>query len=306
MSSFSDVCGMPANLVAVECGDFLRMKFPDRPYFLKPWLQKQGLAMVHSYRGIGKTHFSLGVAVAVATGSAFLNFVAEKPRGVLFVDGEMSATSIQSRLKAMLPVDSLYSDFPLRIITPDLQPEGMPDLSTREGQEAIGEYIDDSIDLIIIDNLATLCGGMVENKNEAFAPVKFWCLRQRAAGKAVLLVHHDGKSGQQRGCSSKEDPLDVVIHLKRPSNYSPTEGAVFEVHYSKYRELYGEDVEPFEATLKTVDGKNNWKINTLESSALKHVRRLFKEGYKQSDIVAELGYSKGYVSKLIKKIKSLE
>jgi hypothetical protein len=33
-------------------------------------------------------------------------------------------------------------------------------------------------------------------------------LEQRAAGRSVLLVHHAGKGGGQRGTSRKEDTLE--------------------------------------------------------------------------------------------------
>ena len=45
--------------------------------------------MVYAKRGVGKTHFALGVAYAVAAGAKFLSWQAETPRKVLYIDGEM-------------------------------------------------------------------------------------------------------------------------------------------------------------------------------------------------------------------------
>ena len=42
-----------------------------------------------------------------------------------------------------------------------------------------------------------------------------WMLAQRAAARSVLLIHHAGKGGGQRGTSRKEDVLDTVISLSR-------------------------------------------------------------------------------------------
>ena len=53
----------------------------------------------------------------------------------------------------------------------------------------------------------------------------------RRRGVSVLIVHHAGKGGEQRGTSRREDVLDTSISLRRPSDYLPTEGARFEVHY---------------------------------------------------------------------------
>jgi putative DNA primase/helicase len=58
-------------------------------------------------------------------------------------------------------------------------------------------------------------------------------LQLRRAGKSVILIHHAGKSGRQRGTSRKEDVLDTIISLRRPPDYSPDQGARFEVYYEK-------------------------------------------------------------------------
>ena len=66
-----------------------------------------------------------------------------------------------------------------------------------------------------------------------------WLLSLRRRGVSVLFIHHAGKGGQQRGTSRREDILDTVIALRRPHDYSPKEGARFEVHLEKARGLYG-------------------------------------------------------------------
>ena len=71
-------------------------------------------------------------------------------------------------------------------------------------------------------------------------------LRQRAAGRSVVFVHHAGKGGAQRGSSRKEDALDTVISLTRPPGYVASEGARFEVHFTKTRGFWGQGAEPFE------------------------------------------------------------
>src|SRR5271154_6555607 len=72
-------------------------------------------------------------------------------------------------------------------------------------------------------------------------------LAQRAAERSVLAVHHAGKGGAQRGTSRKEDALDTVISLTRPPGYEASEGARFEVRFTKSRGFWGADAEPFEA-----------------------------------------------------------
>jgi hypothetical protein len=74
----------------------------------------------------------------------------------------------------------------------------------------------------------------------------WWCFHRRHL--------RAGKGGQQRGTSRREDVLDTSISLRRPADYSPAEGARFEVHYEKHRGFYGADAEPFEAKLEMHNG----------------------------------------------------
>ena len=79
-------------------GEFLQRDIPPLEQVLAPWLPMQGLTMVYAARGVGKTFFALNVAYAVASGGSFLNWSAPKPRGVLYIDGEMPAVAMQERL----------------------------------------------------------------------------------------------------------------------------------------------------------------------------------------------------------------
>src|SRR5438045_1675465 len=78
-------------LRVIELAEFLSLDLPPRELILSPWLPKAGLCMLHAFRGVGKTHLSLGIAYAVAKGGSFLTWKAEKLRGVLYIDGEMPA-----------------------------------------------------------------------------------------------------------------------------------------------------------------------------------------------------------------------
>jgi len=101
----------------------------------------------------------------------------------------------------------------------------MPDLATAEGQLLIEGIITEA-PLIIVDNISTLVRSTErENDAESWREVGAWALRMRQRGRSVLFVHHDGKTGEQRGTSKREDTLDSVIQLKRPADYAPDQGA---------------------------------------------------------------------------------
>ena len=291
-------------VVSINTDDFIRMDLPERKELLSPWLPEQGLAMVHAERGIGKTYFALSCAYAVATGGKFLKFQAPSPRRVLYIDGEMPATAMQERLmqlKLSQPADEVL----LRIITPDLQPkdQGSINLSDPVFQSALRLEVE-SADLIVIDNISTLVRGGKENESESWLPAQEWALRQRAEGRSVLWVHHSGKGGQQRGTSRREDVLDTSIGLKRPPDYSPEQGAVFEIHFQKSRGFTGDDAQPLEASM-TIDerGRQEWCYRSLEASTFDRCCDLANEGMKNHEIAMELSLNKSTVSRHVKRGK---
>lgn len=288
----------------VGVAEFLAMEFPPRENLLSPILPAQGLVMVHAFRGVGKTHVSLGIAVAVASGGEFLRWKADKPQGVLFLDGEMPAVTIRERLANSIDNAPLDITAPLHIVTPDLQSGAMPDLSTTEGQAILEPYLN-NVSLVIVDNISTLCRTGRENEAEGWLPVQSWALRLRSMGKSVLFIAHEGKGGTQRGTSKREDVLDTVISLKRPSDYRSEEGARFEVNYEKHRGFHGDDAKPFEARLTTEpDGRLIWTVKDLEQTNFDRVVNLLNDGLSQKDIADELGIVKSTVCKIAKRARA--
>ncbi|MBW7849990.1 MAG: AAA family ATPase [Rhodospirillales bacterium] len=292
-------------LKTLSLDSFLRLDIPPRELVLAPIIPTQGLAMLYAARGVGKTHVGLGIAYAVATGGEFLRWKAPLPRRVLIIDGEMPAATMQERLAAIVTATSLEPPAPdyLRIISPDLQDDPIPDLSTVEGQNAVDEHLD-GIELVILDNLSTLCRSGRENESESWVGVQEWLLALRRRGLSVLIVHHAGKGGAQRGTSKREDILDTVLNLRRPDDYSATEGARFEVHIEKGRGITGDDAKPFEAKLMVVNGAAVWSTRDLEDVKLHRAADLFRDGTSVRDVADELGISKSAAGRLRDKCKA--
>ena len=279
-------------LVKISVEDFLNKALPAREAVLSPWLLTQSLNMIHAWRGIGKTHVALGIAYAVASGGTFLGWSAPKPRKVLYIDGEMPATALQERLARITMAASVepVADF-LHLVTPDLQRGAMPDLATAEGQDAVNAILDDT-ELVVLDNLSCLArSGGRENDAESWLPVAQWALELRTRGRSVLFIHHSAKGGQQRGTSKREDLLDTVLRLKEPTDYRHGEGARFEVHYEKARNLHGEATRPIEAQLLGEDasGQARWTFEPVEETTFDRVVQLANEGRSCADIAKELG-----------------
>jgi len=281
-------------VTAMNVGDFLSMDVPQRETMLSPWLPVRGLAMAHAPRGLGKTHLAVGVAWAAATGSGFLKWKCQRAHRVLFLDGELSAGDLQERFSRVRQASAFEPDPGyLRIAASDLTELGFPDLSDPSSQQFYDDVIADA-DLIIVDNLSTICRGLKENDSDSWVPVQQWALAQRRVGRSVLFIHHGGKSGQQRGTSRKEDVLNTVISLRRPPDYSADQGCRFEIHFEKARGFYGEDANPFEARLIG----DQWKMNEIRSGDdLETLRALRKQGMSIREIAERTGLAKSTVAR---------
>ncbi len=288
-------------LVVVSLGDFLAREIPVPEMLLDPIITRQSLSMVYAWRGVGKTWFGLGCAYAIASGGKFLSWTAPKSRRVLYLDGEMPAAALQKRLALIVAGSETEApvDF-FKLVTPDLCGGLVPDLATLEGQAEIDAIIANTkAEFIVIDNLSCwIRSGGAENEAEGWRAIQEWLLRHRSMGRAILLVHHAGKGGAQRGTSKREDILDLSLELRRPPAYEPEQGAAFVVEFKKSRHLTGKDAEAFEASL-TIDAndKTAWAVTAAKQSTYDRVVELAGLGLTQKDIADELGVNKSSVSR---------
>lgn len=287
----------PDDLFPIGYSEFVDTPRPQPEHILSPWLTTPGLAMVFAERGVGKTLMTSNIAFAAATGGAFLCWNCPKPRRVLVIDGEMPAVELQKRFKE---IERMAGRRPapenLTFLTADLSPDGLPDLGTVDGQLRFEKYLE-GYDLIIVDNLSTMNRTGAENDADSWGVLQQWLIKQRSAGRCVLLVHHAGKGGAQRGTSRREDVLGTVVQLKHPAGYNPSEGANFEVHFTKARGFFGADAEPLEAQLSR-DGVWTWK--RLNEAKAADAVALYQEGKTMRDVAKELGVSSSTVSGYIR------
>jgi putative DNA primase/helicase len=292
-------------LGAVALQDFLTWELPPRDWLVEGLIQERDAVMVHAYRGIGKSRFVHGLGLVLACGGNFLRYSCPEPRGVLLVDGELPREELQAMLRQQLGSTAREPAEPFKILAADLVLDPLPSLGTRAGQERVEAELD-GVSLVILDNISTLCGGTgPENEAGSWEPLQGWLLELRRLGVAVVLVHHDGKGGLQRGTSKREDILSQVVQLKRPADYSPASGCQFEVHLTKARGVFGEDAEPFEAELGSdSDGQPTWTWRPLEDAKKRQVLQLHEEGLTQRDIARQLGIGVATVNRKIKQLRA--
>jgi len=290
----------------IEYRDLLKLELPTRNAHLS-WLHEGSLVMVFGPRGIGKTMMQLGLVVALTTGREFLRWPITAPTGCLYVDGEMPTEELRTRLTEMLPE---LPKAPLFFLTGDLyyrrceQDLVLTHAETRQGLLALLDA-HPAIKVVILDNVSCLFPGLDEDKKRDWEPIQSFLVTLRRRGLAVVLVHHAGKGGQQRGTSGREDALDVVIQLSRPSEYRPEEGCHFELSFSKSRAVHGDLIQSLDVRVEQVDNRPTLTCRTLERSKEEQCRVFLGEGMDTlADLAEALGVSRSYASKLKKKVQS--
>jgi putative DNA primase/helicase len=298
----SPLPGEPLRFAPLGFQEFVTLDIPHREMLLHPILPEKGLSMLYAPRGIGKTLLALSIGLAVASGANLLRWSAPRARRVLYVDGEMTMADLQERLRQIAV--GLGCEIPndaFRILAADHTERGI-NLASQQGQTGIDRVLDRT-DLLILDNLSTLFPSGGESASDAWVPMENWLLNLRRRGVSVLFVHHAGTNGRQRGTSRREDVLDTVLALRRPANYSPDQGARFEVHFEKLRHRIGEFGQPFEASAEPMaseDGRSGiaWAASDLMPPLLTEAASLFEDGQTVREVAAVLRISKSEAGRL--------
>ena len=214
----------------------------------------------------------------------------------------MPANEMQDRMRRLAAAHGGAYPDSLKVLSMDTQEATVSVNLASELDQGLIEQID--AEVLILDNRSTLVYSGRENDAESWDAMQPWLLRLRRANRAVLLVDHAGRGGiAARGTSKREDVLDTIIHLKRPSDYEPDQGARFEVHLEKARGVYGDDAKPFEARLETTDGADHWHVKSLEDADETRVIEATKEGLSSREIAKEIGVSHSTVNRIRRRHK---
>ncbi|MEW5772984.1 MAG: AAA family ATPase [Thermodesulfobacteriota bacterium] len=290
-------------------GQFLREPIHPPPSLLSPWLRAGNQWLVYAEAGLGKTFFALNVAYAVASGGAFLNWTAPAPHSVLYVDGEMETWEMQARLRGIHKaaardgignLEEAGRHFHGYCATYQEPGKAFPDLATQEGLAVLLEKAKRKA-LVVIDNLTTTMRSGDENEAAYWTAMSEALLELRKRGTAVLLVHHENKSGDQRGTSAKDVTLNGKIRLARPVDHAEASGASFVIQWPKARGLTGPDRAQVQATLTQGDASlPRWEHIVFDASRHQELVRLAKSGEysTQAQIAQAMDVAPSYVTKL--------
>jgi len=284
-------------LVVVQGNAFLKKIIPPREVLLEtvkhsPILYGQSLNQIYAWRGMGKTNFTFGLVQALTTGGKFLNWQAQRPVRVLYVEGELPASQMQERLRQI--VGETKADN-LRIITLDEQSgHEIPSLAGALGQMLIEEAIGDA-EVLVLDSISTLFN-ISTNEEENWLSIQNWMKKLRSKGVCIIFLHHAGKSGLQRGSSKSEDLLDISIKLSRPKDYKVTDGLRLIVEFDKIRGCVL-DSDPIEVQMQIVNDTVVWTSGLAEDGLFRAACRLFAEEWTVREVAKELDVTKSRVGR---------
>jgi Bifunctional DNA primase/polymerase, N-terminal/AAA domain len=242
-----------------------------------------------AWRGVGKTNFGLGLADAIAGGGQLLDFKTDKPRQVLYVDGELPLKQLQERVQERVQP---HNRSKVQLLNPEmLTPvRGMNLLDPRDF-DALRDLVErNRTEVLVLDSQNQLMKG--DSNDPEFHEHRQEVLRAlRWMGLCVIEMHHTGKSGLQRGISRNDDILDVQIHLKKVADWEAGDGLLFELGYEKVRHAAAL-TSGYLVTLE--DGQ--WAKRATDE--VKAAAELFQEGKTEREVARALKCSNGKAHKL--------
>jgi len=228
---------------------------------LRPFIKDGDATLIYSPSGVGKSFFSLGVAVAIASGGEFLGYEAPKPKRVMYIDGEMSKWQLKARVDASTTTSNKkLIDKNLSFVNRELSQKMFPDIGNeKEWLWAHKAIIESAVEVVVFDNFSTLALGVEdENSASSFNNTLELILELKQSGVLPILIHHANKTGQSyRGSTKIEAIFSNIISLERSNAIDLSLGAGFRVKFTKNRNEHSECTEPRTVQLVKDEG---WKV----------------------------------------------
>jgi hypothetical protein len=292
---------------ALSLSEILLLRLPPDIELLGRLILAGTLGLLYGMRGGGKSLLAMIMAYAIAG----RKFVAPWGHGsgdtVCYLDGEMRIHGFQERLD-QLHASNTDEDSKsavrerLWIVSRHLIGELVGTLDTEEGQRSIEAYFPPKMSFLIIDNLSAWTSGGGEDLH-GWQAVKTWLIQLRLRGIAVLLIHHAGKGGGQRGTSAHEDLVDYSIEVSPMFLEDEPEATAFRVEHKKLRDQLPQLKSPYSFRIRTVDGAMRFSTEAVILDSQKQLDRvvaLLEEGLNGKAIAKATGLSEATVSRRLK------
>jgi len=282
----------------VSADDFLAEKIPPKKVLVTdssghPVFTSSTINQIFAFRGYGKSLLGLGLVNIMIHGGEMLGYQSEGGLKVLLCDGELPPEDLQKRLNELIG----ESHGMLNVMSPHNLPHStFPALSDPDYQAAFMAQVDElKPDVIVFDTL-TACFKFDTNDADMWILVNQFLLELRLRKICVIITHHAGKNGTQRGRTDGDDNLDLVIKLDAPPGHSAGMGLNFILSYEKVRA--DSKLNGFQAVY---DGA--WEI--VSDGIFEGCLDMLKKGKTYKDIEETLGISPKRIAQYKKKAVAL-
>lgn len=195
-------------LTELDLGKLLSGPAPAIDWAWDGYFERGTVGQIHGNGGAGKSILAAGLVRAAAGGYPFLGRNTWPSRSIV-IDGENGIAELHRRLERLdyrsiaghvhywQASDAIFDDL-----------DEAEEMLCTQAEQAIA-------DLLILDSQRALWYGL-ENDVEAVRP--FYSMLRRVAtatGVAVLVLHHDNRSGSFSGSSDLNAAVDSRLHLTR-------------------------------------------------------------------------------------------
>ncbi len=223
-------------------------------------IEKLGHTLITAKSGMGKSIFSLNLAVALATGqqNGFMGYVINKPLRVVIIQCENSEAFMKHRLERLVKKAPEYHDAIDKIDFPyfDGRHDSPNVKLANKNIEAIIDKIhhDKKPDVIILDPYKSY-SGVEENSNDRNRDVldNYFSILAKH-GITTIIIHHEGKThdmygtDRARGASTITDAISNHWSIRRKDD-KETNSANLVIscekarNYKKFDDIYLEVVD---------------------------------------------------------------
>ncbi|WP_273163398.1 AAA family ATPase [Massilia timonae] len=297
---------------AIRLGQMLEIVFPVDIALLGAMIVAKSIGMIAGMRGGGKSWLAMLIAYSIAGGKSLEPWGAGACVPVAILDGEMRIASLKERLALIHAFNSdqesrKVAENNLHIISRDCMSIEIGSIDTVEGQKQIDALIPAGVLFIVVDNLSAWTSGGREDSN-SWSAIKPWLIAKRLAGIAVLLIHHAGKNGQQRGSSAHEDLLDYSILLTPLPSSTDREDTRFSVQHTKLRDNLPELRKTFEYSIWVQNCALQFEVIPAGFQVSAHDAEwlsLHEGGMSYEQIADRFGVNKSTISRRLKKLRAV-
>lgn len=241
-----------SNRTTLELNDLqalFKKEYPPQEWLIDKLIPIDGFVVMSAQPRHYKSWLMLAMAMAVASGEAFLNIFATEQTGVLIIDEESGERQLQERFRK-LGVDQ---NLPIYY-------------SSRTGREMSDKYVENiveecrkkNIGIVMVDSLIRM-HNKNENDSSEMSKVLNYFKKITDYGIACLILHHHrknsfyGSAGEaMRGSGDILASVDVHMALTRKDNV---------VTISQTKNRFREEIKSISASFVYKDGKLFFQFN---------------------------------------------